>query len=906
MLERAKAFLREHPEATIIASSRYAADDLVRIACQSALIGVERYSIRDLVYALSSDRMNAMGLIPVSRIVREALAAGVAREARLSYLRDVADFPGFPRALARTLEELRLAGVPKEQLAHCGRSGSDLALLLELYESELRRRRFADYPVRVQLAREQADSMSPPAMILLDVDVRTAAERDLVSALTTRSQNSLSLQPEGTGNVRVSLLSASSEALESVEIARNILETGVPFDQCGILLRNPQRHIATVREALGRAGIPTWLAEGVRKPDLAGRALVTLLRCRQEDLSAARFAEYLSLEQVPREEGESVFGWERRLRDAAVVRGLVRWESRLEGALQRELVEYEKAADERERIARRIGQIEALQGFALPVVRRLAALPEQATWRDWIESLGSLAPLVLKNPRSVEELLDQLRPLADFGPVTLAQVVLTLERNLLTWQDEENDTRYGRVFVGSIEDARGMSFRKVCVPGLNEGLFPRPVREDPLLLDEQRLALGMPVSRDDIELLNIVASCTSESALFTYARLDLATGRERVKSFFAFEVASEGEKEADSETRVGWSAPYDPLRAIDATEFDLATIREARGTPGGCAWVLAGNPHVARSIRVRQERWSRDWTDSDGMGGEDIHAAQLLAAYRPNQRAYPPSSLEQFARCPYRFFLKAIQGLKAVEEPEMPERMDPRLRGDIYHRVQSQLMRSPASLDESLADLDHVLERIAAEYDPVVPDVWQAGVESLRADLRGWLHFRWHYERQWTVVEAEHKFEQTLAEGWKLKGTIDAIEQGEDRTVRITDYKTGRAPRESVEYIGAGESLQPVLYALAAESMGHEVVEARLAYATLRSNYRIDRIPLDSRARMNAQVVLGTMDRWIDKGFLPAAPRAEGCIRCEYVPVCGPYEELRARQKSQPELRDLIRIREMP
>ena len=103
-----------------------------------------------------------------------------------------------------------------------------------------------------------------------------------------------------------------------------------------------------------------------------------------------------------------------------------------------------------------------------------------------------------------------------------------------------------------------------------------------------------------------------------------------------------------------------------------------------------------------------------------------------------------------------------------------------------------------------------------------------------------------------------------------------------------------------------MLYALAAEAMGHDVREARLAYATLRSNYRIDSVPLDPRARMNAEMVLGNDDNWIDKGFLPAAPRAEGCVRCEYLPVCGPYEEFRVKRKSQPELKDLIRIREMP
>jgi hypothetical protein len=44
-------------------------------------------------------------------------------------------------------------------------------------------------------------------------------------------------------------------------------------------------------------------------------------------------------------------------------------------------------------------------------------------------------------------------------------------------------------------------------------------------------------------------------------------------------------------------------------------------------------------------------------------------------------------------------------------------------------------------------------------------------------------------------------------------------------------------------------------------------------------------------------------GFLPAAPRKDGCKRCEYLPVCGPYEEERVGEKSAPELKALKELR---
>src|SRR5207344_2400152 len=98
------------------------------------------------------------------------------------------------------------------------------------------------------------------------------------------------------------------------------------------------------------------------------------------------------------------------------------------------------------------------------------------------------------------------------------------------------ESRYGKVWVGASEEARGMAFRYVFVPGVNEGLFPRPPAEDPLLLKAQRDALGIELRADDTELLRIAVACASERIAVSFSRLDLLTGRERVPSFYAFAV----------------------------------------------------------------------------------------------------------------------------------------------------------------------------------------------------------------------------------------------------------------------------------------------------------------------------------------------------------------------------------
>ena len=108
----------------VLALVRAAAEEVALAACGSALLGVRRFALREFVLDLSAAELNRRGLVPVGRSVREALAARVTAEAlqrgELTYLRPVARFPGFPRALTATFEELRRNPVETERLRACG------------------------------------------------------------------------------------------------------------------------------------------------------------------------------------------------------------------------------------------------------------------------------------------------------------------------------------------------------------------------------------------------------------------------------------------------------------------------------------------------------------------------------------------------------------------------------------------------------------------------------------------------------------------------------------------------------------------------------------------------------------------------------------------------------------------
>jgi CRISPR/Cas system-associated exonuclease Cas4 (RecB family) len=91
--------------------------------------------------------------------------------------------------------------------------------------------------------------------------------------------------------------------------------------------------------------------------------------------------------------------------------------------------------------------------------------------------------------------------------------------------------------------------------------------------------------------------------------------------------------------------------------------------------------------------------------------------------------------------------------------------------------------------------------------------------------------------------------------------------------------------------------------LGEAVGVGRLYYATIGQNYATIDVPMHDWTRRRAQHLLETINGAIVNGTLPAAPREGGCKGCEYLPVCGPYEEERVREKSQAELKGLKEMR---
>ena len=655
--------------------------------------------------------------------------------------------------------------------------------------------------------------------------------------------------------------------------------------------------------------------------------------------------------------------------DAAVIgRDAARWKRRLDGwrrELQLQITEIERqegtGAARGRSLALAREQCEQLSAFALPIIEELASWPQSAMWGDWLDRFERLAPRVLRMPAYVLRVLADLRPMSEVGPVDLDEARRVLSGRLLTLDTDPPARRFGRIFVGTPNHARGRAFRVVFVPGLAERLFPQKPREDPLLLDDRRaeLSAALPTQDDRLEserlLLQIAAGAASDRLYVSYPRIELTESRARVPSFYALDIMravtgtvpdhewlEERAREAGNAT-LAWPAPSRADDAIDDQEHDLAVLRglldenDGAAVKGHAHYLLGLNECLRRSVVDRWAHGQTRWSKNDGLIGQSASIAAPLAARRLTVHSYSASALQRFTACPYQFMLAAFYHLEPLAQPEPLQRMDPLTRGSIFHDIQARFFRAlqsrgalpvtEANIDSAREVLERTIDEVASrEHDelaPAVERVWVDEVASIRRDLMAWLHYLARDGEEWDPTRFEFAFgkvpgvrdatsvsEDVVIEGgFKLRGAIDLIETHRQTKVsRVTDHKTGRKPdRIDKTIIGGGAVLQPVLYAMVAEkAFAAPVIGGRLFYCTSTGSFYPHEIPLNEMTRSAALEVLGIVDRAIELGFLAASPAEEACDRCDFIAICGRDVARRVARKPQDKLADLAALRSRP
>ena len=319
-------------------------------------------------------------------------------------------------------------------------------------------------------------------------------------------------------------------------------------------------------------------------------------------------------------------------------------------------------------------------------------------------------------------------------------------------------------------DVRGLSFRKVFIPGLASGSFPQPVRPLPLLSpSERRMVPGGTIESQFLFARLLYANFLAAAPQVVFSRPEISKdGEICIPSPFWIK---EGETKID---------------AVIPWKHSLPAMQRAR-------WVRQSISKTTVSARIEN---TLVFCEPD--------PTQFQTRPLPIANPISVSELQLAMLCPARYFFRHILGLEALEESEPGIR--PLERGKNIHAIlASFVLRTMKKLKEPDHELDFLADLLRKTVTDVIGPrlshaVWQVELDRLLGKpgcpglLEKWLDLeRERMLAGWVWRAVERQFEGLEIEGCqtRLKGRLDRVDAHPQLGLICWDYKTGRLPRRT-------------------------------------------------------------------------------------------------------------------
>lgn len=773
-------------------------------------------------------------------------------------------------------------------------------------------------------------------LIALDARVEQLAPASPTTPLQRLQTGLFTIGESISADSSFGLVSAPDPLTETREAARTCLgwaRDGMPFRDMVVSYREAEIYRPLIEAVFAEANIPVYLDDG---PSLAerplGRRILALLDLIDAPLRRRDVIGFLSDGWMPKATRERygkapVARWDSASRRAGVVQGIDQWQQRL--TLLRET--ERKAAEEEnapEWIQQRVDDCDTLLAFVTDLEATLSEHPQQASWREHLTYLRGVLETYVRGADEVCGFLDSLAELDRLLPsVEFSRFLDSVRAEVRALKagdvSEGQQGAFGRrgVSVLDVNQLRHLRFEGVVVLGLVERSFPPPPRQDPILLDDERERLGIPLrarGADPEPLQFALAAHAARSRLvLSTRRAAEAGGRAQLPSSFfrgaAFAVAGKRVKVDE----VDWLPCVRRLRAgrTGAPTLDgaLTTIERDRTLlelepPLGRAVLHGLEPRAVRADRLRRARWqTRTLTTYDGA----FESAEAIGNVEQRfLEGYPlsPTGLELYALCPLKYFFENVLRVKPLEEPADVRQIEAHVRGTLVHDVLRALYEQlngdqlgPESRETLLALTEEKL--VEAEQQGLTGSslLWAADRQQILDDMVGWLELeladgpglpehglevsfggRWHDES--SPLSSDEPLEVTLPSGQlRLRGRIDRLDYDDDR-FRVVDYKTGKGSSLGSGGLSGGRTLQLPLYLLAgAKLIGLDPSVGEAAYHLVSRAGDFRRIAFRGADLATRQAELETVLERVLSGartgdFHPEP--GDHCRWCDFIDVC--------------------------
>jgi len=301
-------------------------------------------------------------------------------------------------------------------------------------------------------------------------------------------------------------------AATAKEILRLVEDGRLQFHEIGVVARSLEPYGQIVKDIFHQHRIP--LAGTLEEPLVQfplTKAVILLLTLPAKDFVRSQVIDLLSspyfqFQNIARDQSPVRPDlWDLATRELAICKGVAEW--RRLRRYNRQDLELRQISDDDEPRMIRIpsGQLASLADNVESLVADLFQLPAHASWQEyaaaWKDLLKKYLGIVPDTDRSMsnassetaEAIFDVLDQLAGLDSVDSRVALNDFSHTFQHWLERSSVTDDQRnrdgVMVLSATAARGLPFRALFVLGLNEGVFPRTIREDAFLRDRDREVL---------------------------------------------------------------------------------------------------------------------------------------------------------------------------------------------------------------------------------------------------------------------------------------------------------------------------------------------------------------------------------------------------------------------------------
>ncbi len=436
--------------------------------------------------------------------------------------------------------------------------------------------------------------------------------------------------------------------------------------------------------------------------------------------------------------------------------------------------------------------------------------------------------------------------------VSLQTFIRTFERWLTRATIPIGDRNIAGVSVLGAMSARGLPFRVLFLLGLNEGTFPRSIREDPFLPDRHRRVLetvpgykvGEKLAAYDEErlLLTLMAEAAGERLIVLYHRVGGEAGTASPSWVLKHIAGSSPQNESALNERLIPRSALERQNSVPFNRFDLLLPSEVALLFSLSRWysepILKTLPfsstlYLRERGALRQLESNGALTPFDGLCGA---IDKITTAIK--KEGMTPTGLENYALCPFQFFASHILKLRPIAAPEDQADLPMSDAGQLCHAILKafyfrldrngffegkQAATPHQTLSEVCATLFQQFEKGRTISYPLV---WEELKQQMTAMLKQVITL----DLKSLSISGDRPvaFEVTcrgsLEVAWpEMWGRLDRIDfNQEEGVVRVVDYKytLRKQPKTGEKNLSLsairGEGLQAPIYQKLAEVFGDE------------------------------------------------------------------------------------------